>query len=92
MSAGLPTPEWVPGRIRYARVTLRPVPSSAKPSPPPVASSAGRQLLVHLGPLTAPRRTQALAELCDKLDHTSARYPGTELVLRYQVKPHPGTT
>jgi len=49
------------------------------------------QLLVRLDPLTAPRRTQALAALCEQLTQAQARYPGTDLVLRYQVKPHPGT-
>ncbi len=48
------------------------------------------QLLIRLDPLTAPRRTQALAALCDQLNHTQACYPGTNLVLRYEVKPHPG--
>jgi hypothetical protein len=42
-------------------------------------------------PLTAPRRNQALAALCDQLTQARARYPGTGLVLRYDVKPHPGT-
>jgi hypothetical protein len=50
--------------------------------------SAG-QLLVRLDPLTAPRRTQALAALCDQLTPARACYPGTDLVLRSQVKPHP---
>ena len=49
------------------------------------------QLLIQLDPLTAPRRTQALAALCDQLNQAASRYPGTDLVLRYQVKPHPGT-
>jgi transposase-like protein len=49
------------------------------------------ELLIRLDPLTAPRRTQALAALCDQLTHAQARYPGTDLVLRYEVKPHPGT-
>ena len=49
------------------------------------------QLLIQLDPLTAPRRTQALAALCDQLNHAASRYPGTDLVLRYEVKPHPGT-
>jgi transposase-like protein len=49
------------------------------------------QLLVRLDPLTAPRRTQALATLCDQLTQGQARYPGTDLALRYEVKPHPGT-
>ena len=48
------------------------------------------ELLILLDPLTAPRRTQALAALCDQLNQAQARYPGTNLVLRYKVKPHPG--
>jgi transposase-like protein len=46
-------------------------------------------LLIRLDPLTAPRRTQALAALCDHLSQAQACYPGTGLVLRYEVKPHP---
>jgi transposase len=49
------------------------------------------ELLVRLDPLTAPRRTQALAALCDQLTQARARYPGTRLALRYEVKSHPGT-
>jgi hypothetical protein len=48
-------------------------------------------LHVRLDPLTAPRRTRALAALCDQLNDTATRYPGTDLILRYQVKPHPHT-
>ena len=48
------------------------------------------QLLIRLDPLTAPRRTQAIAALCDQLNHAGCTYPGTDLTLRYQVKPHPG--
>jgi Helix-turn-helix domain len=47
------------------------------------------QLLIRLDPLTAPRRTQALATLCSQLTAAGARYPGTDLVLRYEVKSHP---
>ena len=47
------------------------------------------QLLIRLDPLTAPRRTQALAALCDQLTALGAHYPGTDLVLRYEVKSHP---
>ena len=47
------------------------------------------ELLIRLDPLTAPRRTQALAALCDQLTAVGARYPGTSLVLRYEVKSHP---
>jgi hypothetical protein len=50
-----------------------------------------RELLIRLNPLTAPRRTQALAILCNQLNQARAHYPGTGLILRYQVKPHPGT-
>ncbi len=49
------------------------------------------QLLIRLDPLTAPRRTHALSALCDQLNQAQACYPGTDLVLRYDVKPHPGT-
>jgi hypothetical protein len=43
---------------------------------------------VEIDPLTAPRRTQAIVALCDQLNQTQSRYPGTDLVLRYEVKPH----
>jgi transposase len=46
-------------------------------------------LLIRLDPLTAPRRTQALAVLCDQLTQAQACYPGTDLVLRYEVKSRP---
>ena len=48
------------------------------------------ELLIRLDPLTAPRRTQALASLCNQLNQAQACYPGTDLVLRYEVKSHPG--
>jgi transposase len=47
------------------------------------------ELLIRLDPLTAPRRTQALAALCDQLTQARACYPGTDLVLRYEVKSRP---
>jgi hypothetical protein len=47
------------------------------------------ELLIRLDPLTAPRRTQALAALCDQLSQARACYPGTDLVLRYEVKSRP---
>ena len=43
-------------------------------------------LTIRLGPLSAPRRTRALAALCDQLNTTPARYPGTQLTLRFEVK------
>jgi transposase len=49
------------------------------------------QLLIRLDPLTAPRRTQALAALCNQLSAADACYPGTDLVLRYEIKDHAGT-
>jgi hypothetical protein len=47
------------------------------------------QLLIRLDPLTAPCRTQALATLCDQLTAAGACYPGTGLILRYEVKSRP---
>ncbi len=51
---------------------------------------AGGQLRVRLDPLTAPRRTRALTTLCDQLNATATLYPGTDLLLHYEVKTHPG--
>ena len=36
----------------------------------------GGTLTIRPGPLTAPRRTRALAALCDQLNATATRYPG----------------
>jgi hypothetical protein len=47
-------------------------------------------LTIRLDPLSAPRRTRAAAAICDQLNATQTRYPGTQLVLRYEVKNHPG--
>ena len=47
-------------------------------------------LTIRLGPLTAPRRTRAITALCDQLNDTATCYPGTGLVLRFEVKDHPG--
>ena len=47
-------------------------------------------LTVRLGPLTAARRTRAIAALCDWLNDAAACYPGTDLTLRYEIKNHPG--
>ncbi len=47
-------------------------------------------LTIRLDPLSAPRRTKAIAALCDQLNATRTRYPGTQLILHYEVK-QPGT-
>ncbi|MGO8892874.1 MAG: putative transposase [Streptosporangiaceae bacterium] len=52
----------------------------------------GSALHIRLDPLSAPRRTRALAALCEQLNTTGATYPGTSLTLHYEVKEHPGTT
>ena len=49
----------------------------------------GDYLEVRLNHLSAPRRTRALAALCDQLNQTETHYPGTDLVLRYSVNPPP---
>ena len=51
----------------------------------------GDTLHVRLDPASAPRRSKALAALCDELTDTQTRYPGTDLVLAYSVKGHPTT-
>jgi len=49
----------------------------------------GEHLHVTLNPLTAPRRTRAIAGLCAELTATRTRYPGTNLTLVYTTKTHP---
>lgn len=46
----------------------------------------GNELHVRINPLSAPRRTRALAALCDDLTATETTYPGTDLTLVYTVK------
>ncbi len=48
-------------------------------------------LTIRLAQLSAPRRTRALAALCAQLNTTATCYPGTKLVLRYEVGTQPGT-
>ena len=49
------------------------------------------QLLIRLDPLTAPRRTQAMAALCDQLNHAGYTYPRhrPHPALRGQAPPRP---
>ena len=49
----------------------------------------GHELHIRINPLSAPRRTRALAGLCVDLTATATTYPGTELTLVYTVKNHP---
>ena len=46
----------------------------------------GPELHVRLDPLSAPRRTRAIAGLCQELTATRTIYPGTDLTLVYSVK------
>ena len=45
-------------------------------------------LHIRLDPLSAPRHTAAIDELCQTLTATHTVYPGTALTLRYSIKPH----
>jgi len=46
----------------------------------------GGELHVRVSPLSAPRRTRAIAALCAELSSTDTVYPGTDLILRYSIK------
>jgi len=52
----------------------------------------GDTLHVRLEPATAPRRTRAIAALCEQLNETETRYPGTDLTLHYTIKTAPTPT
>jgi transposase len=43
------------------------------------------ELRVLVAPLSSPHRTRVLATLCDELNATPTRFPGTNLILRYEV-------
>jgi hypothetical protein len=43
------------------------------------------ELRVVLAPLSSPHRTRALAALCEELDRSASRFPGSRLRLRYAV-------
>jgi hypothetical protein len=47
---------------------------------------SGSTLHVRLDALSAPRRTRAIAGLCEELNATKTIYPGTDLVVVYSVK------
>jgi transposase len=47
------------------------------------------ELQVSLAPLSSPHRTKALVALCERLNETHARFPGSKLHLRFDVKPDP---
>jgi hypothetical protein len=47
-------------------------------------------LHIRLDPLSAPRHTAAIDELCHALNDTNTVYPGTSLTLHYSVKSHRG--
>jgi hypothetical protein len=46
-------------------------------------------LTLRLDPLPTRRATTAIAELCEHLTATRTRYPGTDLILRYEIKTRP---
>ncbi len=49
----------------------------------------GNTLTIRLDPLPTARATRAAAELCEHLTATRTTYPGTEMIMVYEVKPRP---
>jgi prepilin-type processing-associated H-X9-DG protein len=49
----------------------------------------GEELCVALEPLSSPHRTQALRALCENLNATRTRFPGSPLRLRFELKRAP---
>ncbi len=43
------------------------------------------ELRITLAPLSSPHRSQAVAALCETLDKTGTRFPGTHLLMRFNV-------
>lgn len=53
-----------------------------------IPDTATSTLHVRLDPLPAPRHTAAIEQLCHTLNDAHTVYPGTDLTLRYSIKPH----
>jgi hypothetical protein len=49
----------------------------------------GDTLTIRLDPLPTARATRAAEQLCEHLTATWTTYPGTEMIMRYEVKPRP---
>lgn len=47
------------------------------------------ELFVSIDPLSSPHKTQALAAVCEELNATATRFPGTHLRMRFAMKPEP---
>jgi hypothetical protein len=47
------------------------------------------ELRITLAPLSSPHRTQTVHELCEPLNNTETRFPGTNLRLHFDVRPAP---
>ncbi len=52
----------------------------------------GDTLHIRLEPLSSPHRTQALIALCEDLNSTETVFPGSQMRLRYEIKPAPEGT
>jgi hypothetical protein len=70
----------------YARANHEAHTLIAKPSPAAEIDPHDGVLTVRLDPLPTRRATTAIAQLCEHLTATRTRYPGTDLILRYEVK------
>jgi hypothetical protein len=75
-------------RDRTAQTCLRVATASLGPLPTATIRPTNGQLHNRLDSLTALRRTQALAAVCDQLIQAEACYPSTDFVLRYEVRSH----
>ncbi len=49
----------------------------------------GNELRVTLSPLSSSHRSQAVAALCETLNKTKTRFPGTDLLMRFAVAGYP---
>ena len=49
----------------------------------------GQELRVTLSPLSSPHRSQAVAALCENLNTTETRFPGTDLRMKFAVAGYP---
>ena len=57
-------------------------------SPGDIEAREGK-LQINLTPLSAPHRSRAMESLCAQLNEIGTKFPGTDLVMHFGVKPAP---
>lgn len=67
------------------------IPAKLRPgalNPGDITTTKPGYLTIGLQPLPTKAMADAVVQLCDRLNSTQTRYPGTELILHHGIKKH----